>query len=160
MGSLLAFMYYNKTPAKIFMGDTGSLMIGLVLALLSIQFIESNKVYDGPFHITSVPAVTIAILIVPLFDLARVFAIRLFNGHSPMHPDRNHLHHRLLDLGFTHMQVAGTLSFMTAFFIAFAIGICRWRAELVLTIVLGLATVLCFWVEYAYQKLNIRNARG
>lgn len=73
LGSLLAFLYYNKPPAKIFLGDTGSLLIGLVISLLSIRFIEYNKVNYTSYHISSVPAVTIGILIVPLFDLARVF---------------------------------------------------------------------------------------
>jgi UDP-GlcNAc:undecaprenyl-phosphate GlcNAc-1-phosphate transferase len=151
LGALIGFMYYNKTPAKIFMGDTGSLLIGLVIAALSIKFIEFNKINDGPYHITAVPAVTIAILIVPLFDLARVFFIRMKAGHSPMHADRNHLHHRLLDLGYSHMQVAGVLSLTTAFFIGFAVMICRLRAEFVLGSILLIAIILSLWIEYLYK---------
>jgi UDP-GlcNAc:undecaprenyl-phosphate GlcNAc-1-phosphate transferase len=152
VGSLLGFMAYNRTPAKIFMGDTGSLLIGLALASLSLQFIEINKIYDGIYHITAVPAVTIAILIVPLFDLARVFFIRMKAGYSPMHADRNHIHHRFLDLGFSHMQVAGILSITTLVFILFSVSICRLRAELVLAIVLLLASALSYWVELKHQK--------
>lgn len=152
LGALLAFMYYNRTPAKIFMGDTGSLLIGLVLALLSVKFIEYNKVNSGPYHIQSVPAVAIAILIVPLFDLARVFFIRLKAGKSPMHADRNHIHHRLLDLGFTHHQVASILSLSTLTFIVIAILICKLRGEVVLGVILGLATLLSLWVERLHRR--------
>jgi UDP-GlcNAc:undecaprenyl-phosphate GlcNAc-1-phosphate transferase len=152
LGALLGFMYYNRTPARIFMGDTGSLLIGLVIALLTIKFIEYNKVNSGPYHVRSVPAVAIAILIVPLFDLARVFFIRLKNGAPPMHADRNHIHHRLLDLGFSHMQIAGILSGVTAGFIALAVSICHWKAEGVLAVILALALGLSAWVE----RLHIR----
>jgi UDP-N-acetylmuramyl pentapeptide phosphotransferase/UDP-N-acetylglucosamine-1-phosphate transferase len=154
VGALLGFIYYNKTPAKIFMGDTGSLLVGLVIAMLSVKFIEFNKLYAGPYHVTAVPAVTIAILIVPLFDLARVFYIRMKAGKSPMHADRNHLHHRLLDLGFSDMQVTGILCLVTLFFIALSISICRIRAEIVLATVLLCAIALSAWVESASAKRN------
>jgi UDP-GlcNAc:undecaprenyl-phosphate GlcNAc-1-phosphate transferase len=151
LGALLGFMFYNRTPARIFMGDTGSLLIGLVIALLTVKFIEYNKVNAGPYHIRSVPAVAIAILIVPLFDLARVFFIRLKNGAPPMQADRNHIHHRLLDLGFSHMQIAGILSGVTAGFIAMSISICHWRAEWVLGVVLVFSLGLSIFVETAYR---------
>jgi len=153
LGSLLAFIYFNKTPAKIFMGDTGSLLIGLVLALLTIKFIEFNKINEGPYHIASVPAVAIGILIVPLFDLARVFYIRIRSGKSPFHADRNHLHHRLLDLGFSHMKIAALLSIITASFIIFAVSICKLRAEIVLGVILLAALSLNIWVEVLHKKI-------
>ena len=155
LGTLAAFMIFNRTPARIFMGDTGSLLIGLVLALLTIKFIEYNKVNVGPYHISSVPAVAIAILIVPLFDLARVFFVRLKLKKSPMHADRNHLHHRLLDLGMSHMQVALTLSAVTAGFILFSISICHLQGEYVLGLVLLLALTLSFIVEVLHARLPL-----
>lgn len=156
LGALIGFMIYNRTPARIFMGDTGSLLIGLVIALLTIKFIEYNKVNSGPFHIRAVPAVAIAILIVPLFDLARVLFIRLMAGAPPMHADRNHIHHRLLDLGFNHMQIALILSVTTALFIALSVTICHWKAEAVLATVLMLALGLCVWVEKRFKAKMAR----
>lgn len=112
MGSLLGFLVYNWSPAKIFMGDTGSLIVGFVVGILAIKFIEINRIMDRDalYKILSVPVVTIGILIIPLFDTARVFAIRLFNRKSPFAPDRNHIHHILLDLGYSHSQTTLILS--------------------------------------------------
>jgi len=101
-GSLLAFLIFNHHPAKIFMGDSGSLMIGLVNSILVIKFIT---VADSPvitIPIESSVVVGMAILIIPLVDTLRVFSIRIFKGNSPFTPDRNHVHHLLLERGFRH----------------------------------------------------------
>ncbi|MEO8884786.1 MAG: MraY family glycosyltransferase [Mucilaginibacter sp.] len=104
-GAILGFLKYNITPAKIFMGDTGSLLIGLISAVLALKFIELNKVGNNRFpEIYSAPAVAVAILIGPIFDTLRVFFIRAINGIPPFTADRNHIHHRLLKLGLTHLQ--------------------------------------------------------
>lgn len=117
-GSLIAFLKYNFSPAKIFMGDTGSLIVGLIMAILAISFIEMNKGLDHPYAFKSVPAVAFGILIIPLFDTLRVFTIRIKNGKSPLYPDRNHIHHLLLDLGLSHMQATGVLSLVNIAFIS------------------------------------------
>ena len=101
-GSLLAFLIFNHHPAKIFMCDSGSLMIGLVNSILVIKFIT---VADSPaiaIPIESSVVVGISILIIPLVDTLRVFSIRIFKGNSPFTPDRNHVHHLLLERGFKH----------------------------------------------------------
>ena len=104
-GALLGFLKFNVTPAKIFMGDTGSLLIGLISAVMAIKFIELNKFSTlNPPLVYSAPALSVAILSVPIFDTLRVFALRLFAGISPFKADRNHIHHQLLRLGFTHLQ--------------------------------------------------------
>ena len=96
-GSTTAFLKYNVTPAKIFMGDTGSLLVGLVCAILALQFIELHNVLeDSPYKVKSVPAVAIGILILPLFDTLRVFLTRILRGRSPLSADRNHIHHLLI----------------------------------------------------------------
>ena len=104
-GSLVAFMIFNHHPAKIFMGDSGSLMIGLVNSILVIKFINvaSSPLIELPLE--SAVAVGFAILIVPLLDTLRVFSIRIINGRSPFTPDRNHVHHLLLERGFSHVAV-------------------------------------------------------
>jgi UDP-GlcNAc:undecaprenyl-phosphate GlcNAc-1-phosphate transferase len=119
MAALLAFMYYNFSPAKIFMGDTGSLIVGFVLSVLSIRFIEIHK-FGASSLITSSfsPVLAIAVLIVPLSDMLRVFCVRVYYGKSPFAPDRNHIHHCLLDLGMTHRSAAITLWAVSIFFIA------------------------------------------
>lgn len=100
-GAIAGFLKYNWFPAKIFMGDTGALIIGLISAALAIKFIELNKFTAGSkpaFY--SAPAIAVAILIVPIFDSLRVFTIRILKGGSPFKGDRNHIHHRLERLGF------------------------------------------------------------
>ncbi|RYG03166.1 MAG: undecaprenyl/decaprenyl-phosphate alpha-N-acetylglucosaminyl 1-phosphate transferase, partial [Chitinophagaceae bacterium] len=113
-GAVSAFLIFNFQPAKIFMGDTGSMLIGLINAILVVKFIN---VADGPeagISIVAAPAIGFAILMIPLLDTLRVFAIRIFNRRSPFSPDRNHVHHLLLDKGLSHRFI--TLSLVSANF--------------------------------------------
>ncbi|WP_345102480.1 MraY family glycosyltransferase [Mucilaginibacter panaciglaebae] len=111
VGSILGFLRYNLTPAKIFMGDTGSLFIGLISAVMAIRFIELTKFNTlGVPQISAGPALAVAILIVPVFDTIRIFFVRILNGISPFTADRNHIHHRILRLGYTHFQTTIILS--------------------------------------------------
>ncbi len=114
-GTLLAFLIYNFHPAKIFMGDTGSLLIGLVNAILVVKFIETATGYTN-YPVQSSPAVGFGILLLPLMDTLRVFGIRILHGRSPFSPDRNHLHHLLLDRGMGHKNVALTCVGTTGIF--------------------------------------------
>src|SRR5882757_6042454 len=104
-GSLLAFLIFNFQPAKIFMGDTGSLLVGTINAVLVIKFINVANTADVSFPISASPAVGFTILMVPLLDTLRVFGIRIFHRRSPFSPDRNHIHHLLLDRGFSHKAI-------------------------------------------------------
>lgn len=117
-GSLLAFLRFNFSPAKIFMGDTGSLIVGLVLSVLAITLIEFNKTSLTGFVASSkAPAISIAILIIPLFDTLRVFCIRLLRKQSPFKADKNHIHHGLLEIGFTHKTASLLLCLVNVIFI-------------------------------------------
>jgi UDP-GlcNAc:undecaprenyl-phosphate/decaprenyl-phosphate GlcNAc-1-phosphate transferase len=119
-GSLLAFLIFNHHPAKIFMGDSGSLMIGLVNAILVIKFITVASPLSTILPIQSEVAVAFAILMIPLLDTLRVFSIRIFKGNSPFTPDRNHVHHLLLDRGFKHTGVTFFCLFLNIGFITLA----------------------------------------
>lgn len=119
-GSLLAFLIFNRSPARIFMGDTGSLLIGLVNSILVVHFINFADSQAVSFPLSASPAIGIAILIIPLFDTLRVFSIRIFSRRSPFSPDRNHIHHILLDRGMTHKSVSFTLIAVNVFFVAIA----------------------------------------
>lgn len=119
-GSLLAFLIFNYNPAKIFMGDSGSLLLGLLNAILVIKFIE---VADSPaaiLPIESAVAVGFSILMVPLADTLRVFSIRIFQGRSPFSPDRNHIHHLLLDRGMNPKFVTICCVLLNILFISVA----------------------------------------
>jgi len=104
-GSLVGFLIYNFSPAKIFMGDTGSLLIGLINSIMVIKFINIADSFAANFPLASAPAIGFAILIVPLFDTLRVFAFRILNRRSPFSSDRNHVHHFLLELGYSHRKI-------------------------------------------------------
>ncbi len=106
--SLFAFLIYNYSPAKIFMGDTGSMLLGLINAILVIHFIETAST-SHYLPKNTAAAMGFGILLVPLLDTLRVFGIRILHGRSPFSPDRNHLHHLLLDRGFNHRQILFTL---------------------------------------------------
>jgi UDP-GlcNAc:undecaprenyl-phosphate/decaprenyl-phosphate GlcNAc-1-phosphate transferase len=139
VGALFGFLWFNKQPAKIFMGDTGSLISGFVLALLAIKFIEMNRVMDryAQYKVLSVPVVTIGILIIPLFDTIRVFSIRLLNKRSPFSPDRNHIHHILLDLGLNHRKAVYSLCGFNLLIILMVWGFQGWmRGEILLLLVI------------------------
>jgi UDP-N-acetylmuramyl pentapeptide phosphotransferase/UDP-N-acetylglucosamine-1-phosphate transferase len=104
-GCLLAFLIFNFQPAKIFMGDTGSLLIGSINAILVIKFINVAQSTDVLLPLESSPAIGFTILMIPLLDTLRVFSIRIFKRRSPFSPDRNHIHHLLLDRGLSHRAI-------------------------------------------------------
>ena len=103
-GSLLAFLKYNFYPAKIFMGDTGSLCIGMIFSVLSMNIIKNGCEIDFVDFKDKGPLIAIAFLAIPLFDSLRVFVIRLSKGSHPLHAGRDHIHHLLLDLNFGHKK--------------------------------------------------------
>src|SRR5579872_4566720 len=108
-GSLLAFLIFNFQPAKIFMGDTGSLLVGTINSILVVKFINVANSSGVNFPIPASPAVGFIILMIPLLDTLRVFGIRILHRRSPFSPDRNHIHHLLLDRGFSHRAITLTL---------------------------------------------------
>lgn len=119
-GSLCGFLLHNYSPAKIFMGDCGSLMIGFILAVLGIHYVNVATQTDlvvGDIKVLSPRAVVLATVCVPVFDTLRVFTLRILNNESPFKADKNHLHHRLLFTGMNHTQVTATLSLVTVVFV-------------------------------------------
>ena len=107
MGACLGFMPYNLNPAKIFMGDTGALLLGYVLSTVSV--VGMFKTYALVTFV--VPILALAL---PLFDTVCAFFRRLLRGQSPMHPDRGHLHHRLIDMGLSQKQAVAILYSLSA----------------------------------------------
>ena len=146
-GAVVAFLKYNYSPARIFMGDTGSLILGLISSILAIKFIEVNGSLEAPYSslkLYAAPAVAMGILIIPLFDTLRVFTLRFLKGKSPFHPDKTHIHHMLLDLEFTHMQATGMLVLINLVFIASVFTIDQMISDsfLVMIVLLGSAMLL------------------
>jgi hypothetical protein len=139
------------------MGDTGSLTIGLLLAILTIKFNELNALQITPFQMHSAPSVSIGILFLPLFDTLRVTIIRLSQGLNPFHGDNNHLHHRLLRLGLNHRKATLVLVILNAFFIVLSflfdqLGILT--LGLILLAVAVFFSNFSFWLEQKRFQAN------
>ena len=153
-GSLVGFLIYNFSPAKIFMGDTGSLLIGLFNAILVIQFINTAGAPGAILPLDSAPALGFSILIVPLFDTLRVFSLRILDKRSPFSPDRNHVHHFLLDLGFSHRKVTLLCVGANVFFISLTYSIRSLGTTLVMGILFALAASLIGIICYFRSKIK------
>lgn len=104
VGILIPFFYYNvfNTTRKLFMGDTGSLTLGYLLAFLGVRYaMKTDANYE---ELTSPVIISLSAMFIPLFDALRVMLERMCKGKSPFQPDRRHIHHKLLDLGFSHRK--------------------------------------------------------
>ena len=112
LGACLGFLPYNLNPAKIFMGDTGATFLGYVLGCMSVS---------GLFKLYTVISFAVPILVlgVPIFDITFAFLRRIWHHVSPMHPDRSHIHHRLIDKGFNQRQSVAIL-----YVVASLLGVC------------------------------------
>jgi UDP-GlcNAc:undecaprenyl-phosphate GlcNAc-1-phosphate transferase len=110
VGSLLGFLWHNRPPAKIFMGDSGAYFIGFMIAAVTL-LASYTGYHSEKRHAILAPLLVMA---VPLYDMATVIFIRLKNGLSPFAADKNHLSHRLVDLGLTKTQAVLTIYLMTA----------------------------------------------
>lgn len=113
-GGLLAFLYYNFNPARIFMGDTGSLVLGFVVAIMCIRFMQVNNSAANPI-VPHAPVFVLGIVFIPVFDTLRVFSLRLWKGKSPFSPDKTHIHHLLTNSGFSHAFAAKLICVFHAF---------------------------------------------
>ena len=122
-GSLLAFLFFNFSPAAIFMGDSGSTTLGLMLSVLALKAIETPSANISNSIIGEIqrPIFVMALLSYPLMDTLRIFVYRSIKGVSPFEADRNHIHHALLNTGMNHRSVSLTLYAANLFIIALAI---------------------------------------
>ena len=104
-GALLGFLYFNFNPARIFMGDTGSLVLGFIIAVLCVQLMKVNAVLPVPV-VPNIYVFTLGIVMIPVFDTLRVFGVRIWKGRSPFSADKTHIHHLVTNRGFTHTFAA------------------------------------------------------
>jgi UDP-N-acetylmuramyl pentapeptide phosphotransferase/UDP-N-acetylglucosamine-1-phosphate transferase len=123
LGSILAFLIFNWQPSKIFMGDTGSLFLGLTLSIFTIHFIDVNGSLpvSTPFKFQNTLGMAACFVIIPLVDTFRIIILRLLRGQSPFTPDKRHVHHAILRLGLTHSK--STLVLMGVQILFISIGI-------------------------------------
>ncbi|MFN3850694.1 MAG: MraY family glycosyltransferase [Spirosomataceae bacterium] len=141
--SLAGFLRYNFSQNnKIFMGDTGSLIVGYITTILAVKFVHLNTTYAFAPHTSfvSAPIIAVVMLIVPIFDTLRVFSIRILRGKSPFKADRIHLHHLMIDNGMSHFWASFTLSASTVF-----LTVITYTGRLYFT-----NTQLCFFIIFLF----------
>ena len=118
IGGLVAFSKYNlSSDRKVFMGDTGSMVIGLLISYQIISLLSSQHITSINYQESNMPIKVLCLMSYPLFDTLRVFIIRIKNKKSPFSADRNHIHHKLIDAGLTHLQASLSIIFVTLFLI-------------------------------------------
>lgn len=146
IGALAVFFLYNVfgRKEKIFMGDSGSLLLGYLLTAFVFRFCEINAYHLVPenYHVNAAPAVAICVLTVPIFDTIRVCLTRIKQHRSPFQPDKNHIHHLLLRTGLNHLQTTGVLLSVSVLFIGLAIIGRNWNNWILLITDFGLATIM------------------
>ena len=145
VGMLLAYIYYNfSSTKKIFMGDTGSLLIGFCIAFLALKFlsIAPAEYRHFRFKMENKIFVLTAILCIPLIDTFRVMGIRMWAKKSPFYPDRNHMHHVLIDSGLSHLKTTLVLGFVNFIVVILTL----WCASMFNSVILLLLTVIVFAV--------------
>lgn len=164
VGSCLGFLPHNFHPSKVFMGDTGAMLLGLVMASGALILTGSLDLHEETFRFRNIPAympmlLPLAVMILPLMDLVLAVIRRTARRSSPFSPDRGHLHHKLIDSGYSHPQ-AVLLLYLWAGLFAFgsiSINYLPWQLVVVLmTIALGAAIMLSkgSWLRGALQQDN------
>lgn len=121
-GALVGFLVFNFHPARIFMGDSGSLIIGAIISVLAMRVID-HDISRLPRWLASVPTPLFAMAVIayPIVDTFRIFIVRMAKGKSPFSADRNHIHHRLMVLGLGHRGIAMALYLYSCVMIALSL---------------------------------------
>lgn len=140
-GGIFAFLYYNFNPAKIFMGDTGSLVLGFVIAVLGVRLMQVNAFSATPV-LSDAPVFVLGIVFIPVFDTIRVFALRIWNGRSPFVADKTHIHHLLTNQGFSHGFASKLICFIHGFVLIEVYWLRDLRAEFILLILFAFMLVV------------------
>jgi UDP-GlcNAc:undecaprenyl-phosphate GlcNAc-1-phosphate transferase len=150
-GAVLGFLRYNFHPAKIFMGDSGSLLIGFLVAVMAIELVEYDKsILPQKALIVSKPLLAMSVLVIPLLDTARIFIYRAAKGMSPFRADKNHIHHKLMSLGLGHRGTVITLLSFNVIFIAILFMVRNYHPNIgfiVMTIVSLLALLILHFIR-------------
>lgn len=155
-GSLLAFLYFNFNPSRIFMGDTGSLVLGFVIAVLCVQLMKRNTIAPSPI-VPNIYVFTLGLVLIPVFDSLRVFSIRLWRGQSPFAPDKTHIHHLITREGFSHGFATRILCIIHGFILILVYWIKNIKPEYQLLILAGIMLLLIvFFLQIGWWKKFIQ----
>lgn len=157
-GSVLAFLYFNMNPARIFMGDTGSLVLGFVIAILCTRLIQINHLSVQPLLRTA-PLFALGMVLIPVFDTVRVFALRIWKGQSPFVPDRTHIHHLLTNSGMSHSLTSKIICVIHGFILIEVYWLKHLKAEFILAMLIAAMMVVTI-VFYNVHRLKRQKKPG
>ena len=164
IATLLAFLRFNfSVKRKIFMGDTGSLVIGLVLGLLTFKLLSLDvAAYTSlSFNREQLPLFLISVLFVPLLDTIRVMFLRAIRGVSMFKPDKNHIHHIIVDFGLSHRRASffiGLLNFLVALIMFFVIQVFNdLESVLILVSIFFIAILLLFLMNKNKSAIRMKS---
>ena len=151
MGALFGFISYNLHPAKIFMGDTGSLLIGMIFSILAINLIDHGITIESKNFPNKGPLFAIVFLSLPLFDSFRVFIVRVINGKNPLHAGKGHIHHALLALGLGHMKTSILLCLLSILLIGLSFFLIKMNINLSI-LILAVIVLLILYIPFYMLK--------
>jgi UDP-GlcNAc:undecaprenyl-phosphate/decaprenyl-phosphate GlcNAc-1-phosphate transferase len=154
LGGVMAFLIFNWHPAKIFMGDTGSLTLGFALGSLVVAFIVNNAALPEAAFLKLKPTFSagVVLMIYPLYDMARVFARRISKGKPPMMADKSHVHHFLLRMGLKHNEVALILGILQLSLILLVFAFSSFSDNIVLPIISAVVLLLGYRLDMVAVK--------
>ena len=153
IGGLVAFSRYNiSNTRKVFMGDTGSMVIGLILTYQIVKILSIDPSIKDNYQINNIPVVILALLSYPLFDTLRVFIIRIKNKKSPFSADRKHIHHSLIDLGLSHLQSSSLIIVYTFMIVSLAYITRHLEANIHMAVILIIGITLLSLPNYIKNK--------
>ena len=152
MGALFGFLKYNVFPARIFMGDTGSLVVGMILSILAINCIQYGLVTETFKLPNKGPLLAISFLAIPLFDSLRVFIIRSIKGNGPLFAGRDHIHHALLDLGYGHKYTSIILCAISVFLILGSSFLLEYNVNVSIAVLAAVSYLVLFITFYILKS--------
>lgn len=153
LGGLIPYFMFNVfgKKNKIFMGDTGSLLLGLLLSVFIVKYNEfalNESINNGKYA----PALSLSIVLVPIFDMSRVFFLRLKNKTSPFVADKNHLHHKFIELGYSHLKSTTIIIVFNLCTIILIFSLRNWNVHLLFGLLLVLGLILNFFPEILLRR--------
>lgn len=166
VGVVVVFFQYNVRGArlKVFMGDTGSLTLGYMIIFLGLKFISINTAsYPDSYHLNSPIALLFGLMFVPVFDTFRVFVSRISRHKSPFYPDKTHIHHKLLELGFTHLQNTNILLAAQVSFFVLAIAmseLLKLNVNIVIGTLIVMGVLVNMWINKKITKIQLSKVKG
>ncbi len=158
IGALTVYFFYNVfgKKQKIFMGDSGSLLLGYMLAAFVFHLCEINAYHQVPeiYHMSAAPAVSICVMSIPVFDMIRVSLTRIRHHRSPFQADKNHIHHLLLRTGLSHLQTTAVLCAVSLLLIGLGILGRNWNMWMLVTVAFAIYALLTLIIWLIIDSKN------